>query len=94
MDDRVSSNVSGNGLWDHPGFRAMPSVALAILRSTEEDQEARGDVTGKCNNGKLTTTLLIKGAYGLTNDGILFKGYPVIGNQNRLQASGGCLKGP
>ncbi|PWA79643.1 D-arabinono-1,4-lactone oxidase family protein [Artemisia annua] len=93
-DDRVSSNVSGNGLWDHPGFRAVPSVALAILRSTEEDQEGKGDVTGKCNNGKLTTTLLIKGAYGLTNDGILFKGYPVIGNQNRLQASGGCLKGP
>ena len=34
MDDRVSSNVSGNGLWDHPGFRAVPSVVLAILRST------------------------------------------------------------
>ncbi|KAI3786523.1 hypothetical protein L1987_40267 [Smallanthus sonchifolius] len=34
IDDRVSSNVSGNGVWDHPGFRAVPSLALFILRST------------------------------------------------------------
>ncbi|KVH97144.1 CO dehydrogenase flavoprotein-like, FAD-binding, subdomain 2 [Cynara cardunculus var. scolymus] len=85
IDDRVSSNVSGNGLWDHPGFRATPSLVLLILRSSarflclnvEEDQEAKGDVAGKCSAGKLTTD-----------------GYPVVGYQNRLQASGGCLKGP
>ncbi|XP_076912786.1 putative truncated L-gulonolactone oxidase 7, mitochondrial [Bidens hawaiensis] len=93
IDDRVSSNVSGNGLWDHPGFRATPSLALLILRSSEEDQEAKGDVAGKCRSGKLTTNTLIKSAFGMTNDGIIFKGYPVIGYQNRLQASGGCLKG-
>ncbi|KAJ0836987.1 putative oxidoreductase [Helianthus annuus] len=93
IDDRVSSNVSGNGLWDHPGFRSTPSLALLILRSTEEDQEAKGDAAGKCRNGKLTTNTLIRSAFGLTNDGIIFKGYPVIGYQNRLQASGGCLKG-
>nr|GEU87284.1 probable L-gulonolactone oxidase 6 [Tanacetum cinerariifolium] len=68
-------------------------VSLGVLGVISQ-VTLKGDVTGKCNNGKLTTTLLIKGAYGLTNDGILFKGYPVIGNQNRLQASGGCLKGP
>ncbi|KAK1424996.1 hypothetical protein QVD17_20338 [Tagetes erecta] len=93
IDDRVASNVSGNGLWDHPGFRATPTLALIILRSTEEDQEARGDAAGKCIGGKLTTNTLIKGAFGLTNDGIIFRGYPVIGYQNRLQASGGCVKG-
>ncbi|KAK9070641.1 hypothetical protein SSX86_011043 [Deinandra increscens subsp. villosa] len=94
IDDRVSTNVSANGLWDHPGFRSVPSLALLILRSTEEDQEAKGDVAGKCSGGKLTTNTLIKSAFGLTNDGIIFKGYPVIGYQNRVQASGGCLKGP
>ncbi|XP_076949208.1 putative L-gulonolactone oxidase 6 [Bidens hawaiensis] len=93
IDDRVSSNVSGNGLWDHPGFRATPSLVLLILRSSEEDQEANGDVAGKCRSGKLTTSTLLKSAFGMTNDGIIFKGYPVIGYQNRLQASGGCLKG-
>ncbi|KAI3695197.1 hypothetical protein L1987_78187 [Smallanthus sonchifolius] len=92
IDDRVSSDVSGNGVWDHPGFRAVPSLALLILRSTEEDQEAKGDVAGKCNGGKLTTNTLIETAFGLTNDGVIFKGYPVVGYQNRLQASGGCLR--
>ncbi|XP_071736055.1 probable L-gulonolactone oxidase 6 [Rutidosis leptorrhynchoides] len=94
MDDRVSSNVSGNGLWDHPGFRAMPSLVLLVLRSSEENQEAKGDVAGKCTVGRLTTNTLLRAAYGLTNDGTIFKGYPVVGYQNRLQASGGCLKGP
>uniref|UniRef100_A0A251SQZ2 L-gulonolactone oxidase n=3 Tax=Helianthus annuus TaxID=4232 RepID=A0A251SQZ2_HELAN len=93
IDDRVSSNVSGNGLWDHPGFRATPSLALIALRLTEELQEATGDITGKCIGGKLTTDILINTAYGLTNNGLLFTGYPVIGYQNRLQASGGCLTG-
>ncbi|KAL8208859.1 hypothetical protein R6Q57_008271 [Mikania cordata] len=92
VDDRVSSNESANGLWDHPGFRATPSLALIILRSTEEGQEKRGDIAGKCRDGKLTSDILIKSAFGLTNDGIIFKGYPVVGYQNRLQASGGCLK--
>ncbi|PWA49376.1 D-arabinono-1,4-lactone oxidase family protein [Artemisia annua] len=68
IDDRVSSNIPGDGLWDNLGFRAVASVALAILRSTEDDLEAKGDAAGKCINGKLTSTVLINSAYGLTND--------------------------
>ncbi|PWA79752.1 D-arabinono-1,4-lactone oxidase family protein [Artemisia annua] len=94
IDDRVSSNITGDGLWDNLGFRPVASVALAILRSTENALEAKGDAAGKCINGKLTSTNLINSAYGLTNDGILFREYPVIGYQNRLQASGGCLNDP
>ncbi|KAI3719262.1 hypothetical protein L6452_20157 [Arctium lappa] len=63
IDDRVSSNVSQNGLWDHLGFRLVPSLVLLIVRSTEE-----GDVVGKCSTAKLTTNLQINGACGLTND--------------------------
>lgn len=33
-------------------------------------------------------------AYGLTNDGVLFKGYPVVGFQNCIQSSGACLDSP
>ncbi|KAG8391992.1 hypothetical protein BUALT_Bualt01G0245300 [Buddleja alternifolia] len=69
IDDRVSSNTSGN----------------------EETQESLGDVDGKCISGKLTTSTLKTIAYGLTNNGILFTGYPVVGYQNRIQASGKCL---
>ncbi|KAJ0682559.1 putative oxidoreductase [Helianthus annuus] len=93
IDDRVSSNVYGNGLWDHPGFRATPSLALLTLRLTEELEEATGDVVGKCIRGRLTTDTIRNTAFGLTNNGIFFTEYPVIGYQNRLQASGGCLKG-
>ncbi|GJV63517.1 hypothetical protein Tco_1474345, partial [Tanacetum coccineum] len=60
----------------------------------EDDLETKGDVAGKCINGKLTSTVLINSAYGLTNDGIHFRGYLVIGYQNRLHASGDCLYEP
>ncbi|KAK6137058.1 hypothetical protein DH2020_029203 [Rehmannia glutinosa] len=94
IDDRVSTNASGNGLNDFPGFRSTPSPVLSTLRTSEETQESLGDVDGKCINGKLTASTLRTMAYGLTNDGILFTGYPVIGYQNRIQASGTCLDSP
>lgn len=91
IDDRVSSNASGNGLNDFIGFRSTPTIALALIRSVEEGHEARNDADGKCIDAKLTISILMTGAYGLTNNGILFTGYPVVGNHNRLQSSGSCL---
>lgn len=32
--------------------------------------------------------------YGFTNDGAMFTGYPVVGYQHRIQASGACIDGP
>ncbi|KAL6126367.1 hypothetical protein ACLB2K_074418 [Fragaria x ananassa] len=91
VDDRVSSNTSGNGLYDFLPFRATPSLALAVLRTAEENQESKSDADGKCSGAKMITSGLISTAYGLTNNGKIFTGYPVIGYQNRLQASGTCL---
>ena len=34
IDDRVSSNASGNGLYDFTPFRSTPSFALALVRTT------------------------------------------------------------
>lgn len=34
MDDRVSTNTSGNGLYDFIPFRATPSLGLAVIRAT------------------------------------------------------------
>ncbi|PIM99226.1 D-arabinono-1, 4-lactone oxidase [Handroanthus impetiginosus] len=91
IDDRVSSNTSGNGLNDSPGFRSTASLVVSTLRTTEETQESLRDVDGKCINGRSTTSTLRTMAFGLTNDGILFTGYPIVGYQNRIQASGTCL---
>ncbi|KAL2478642.1 putative L-gulonolactone oxidase 6 [Forsythia ovata] len=91
IDDRVPSNTSGNGLLDFPGFRSTASLVVSGLRTTEETEESQGDANGKCINGKATTFTLKTMAFGLTNNGILFTGYPVVGYHNRLQASGTCL---
>lgn len=36
LDDRVSSNASGDGLNDFIGFRSIPTLTLALVRSTGE----------------------------------------------------------
>ncbi|XP_062000458.1 probable L-gulonolactone oxidase 6 [Rosa rugosa] len=90
VDDRVS-NTSGNGLYDFLPFRATTSLALEVIRTAEENQESKSDADGKCSGAKLVTSGLLSSAYGLTNNGMIFTGYPVIGYQNRLQASGTCL---
>lgn len=52
-----------------------------------------GSADGKCADSLLTTSALALAAYGLKNNGLLFTGYPVIGYQNKIQASGGCAFG-
>ncbi|XWS76817.1 hypothetical protein CRYUN_Cryun01aG0210000 [Craigia yunnanensis] len=91
IDDRVSSNASRNGLYDFTPFRSTPSLALALVRTTEETQESLRDANGKCLSAKLVISTLQTAAYGLTNNGINFTGYPVTGFHDRLQSSGTCL---
>ncbi|KAL2893398.1 putative L-gulonolactone oxidase 6 [Bienertia sinuspersici] len=90
-DDRVPLTTKGNGLNNFIGFRSTLSTTLAVIRSLEENQESKGDVKGKCIGANLTTSFLRADAYGMTNNGVIFVGYPVVGYQNRLQASGTCL---
>ncbi|KAK8718250.1 hypothetical protein V6N13_045491 [Hibiscus sabdariffa] len=94
VDDRVSTNASGNGLYDFTPFRSTLSVALAVTRSTEETQESLRDGNGKCLSAKVIVSTLQTAAYGLTNNGVIFTGYPVTGFHNRLQSSGTCLDSP
>lgn len=94
IDDRISSNTSGNGLYDYIPFRSTPSLGLAVVRATEDAQESLKDPDGKCASAKLITSTLKNLAYGLTNNGIVFTGYPIIGYHNRLQSSGTCLDSP
>ncbi|WCJ22500.1 D-arabinono-1 4-lactone oxidase family protein [Euphorbia peplus] len=94
IDDRVSSTAPGNGLFDRSAFSSTPSQTLVQQRTTEENQEATGDAEGKCNNSRQTIASQLSSAFGLTNNGINFTGYPVIGYQNRIHASGSCLDSP
>ncbi|KAJ6729652.1 D-ARABINONO-14-LACTONE OXIDASE-LIKE PROTEIN [Salix viminalis] len=94
VDDRVSSNTSGNGLYDSIPFRSTLSLGLAVIRATEDTQESMKDPDGRCASAKLITSALIQMAYGLTNNGLVFTGYPIIGYHNRLQSSGTCLDSP
>ncbi|XP_010032428.2 probable L-gulonolactone oxidase 6 [Eucalyptus grandis] len=94
IDDRVTFNAVGNGLYDFTPFRSTPSLTLALVRSIEELQESLNDAEGKCNSAKLVSSTFETIAYGLTNNGIIFTGYPVIGYHNKLQSSGTCLDSP
>ncbi|CAL1374367.1 unnamed protein product [Linum trigynum] len=64
------------------------------MHSTEETQEFTNDAYGKCLSGMLLTSVLHSVGFGLTNNGLNFTDYPVIGYHNRLQASGTCLDNP
>ncbi|MCL7051461.1 hypothetical protein MKW94_024307 [Papaver nudicaule] len=90
-DDRVSSNASGNGLNDFIGFRSVLKPASELVRASEDIQEATGDALGKCISARAMTSTLSTSGFGFTNNGNFFTGYPIIGYQNRLQASGSCL---
>ncbi|KAK8956646.1 hypothetical protein KSP39_PZI001016 [Platanthera zijinensis] len=93
-DSRVSSNDNGNGIFDFIGFRSTATVGLAIDRSTEAGLEEFGNAAGKCAAARVVNSVLFLAAYGLTNDGSLFTGYPVVGLQQRMQASSSCLISP
>ncbi|XP_020570934.1 L-gulonolactone oxidase 2-like [Phalaenopsis equestris] len=93
-DSRVSINGRGDGLYDFLGFRSTLVAGLAIDRSTEDTLEALGNASGKCGAATVVNSALSLAAYGLTSDGLVFKGYPVIGLQHRMQASGSCLTSP
>ncbi|WCJ22495.1 D-arabinono-1 4-lactone oxidase family protein [Euphorbia peplus] len=91
MDDRHVSNNSANGLYDSIAFRSTSSLGLAFFRTTEESQESLGDAEGKCISARLVTSTLLRSAFGLTNNGVIFTGYPIIGYHHKVQASGTCL---
>eukprot|EP01018_Ginkgo_biloba_P039276 Gb_19441 [translate_table: standard] len=134
IDDRVSVNVSGNGVNDFIGFRPISTMLLGTVRMAvggihhminecssenlfyyyvgvamcgeikselmygefvpEEAQEVSVDAVGKCACAEVQMTTMLGSGWGLKNRGLVFNGYPVVGYQNMVQASGSCLYGP
>ncbi|KAI4364505.1 hypothetical protein MLD38_020586 [Melastoma candidum] len=94
LDDRVDVKTKGDGRYDFIPFRDTSSFLVSLLGRIEETQESTNDAYGKCVQGKLITSSLLASAYGLTNDGVIFTGYPVVGYQNNMQSAGSCLNSP
>ncbi|KAL9237589.1 hypothetical protein vseg_012118 [Gypsophila vaccaria] len=91
IDDRVPVTTPGDGLYDFIPFRAIPQAVLEANRVAEDVEELLGLDRLRCAQAKTVSVLFLAAAFGLTNDGHTFTGYPVIGYQNNMQASGRCL---
>ncbi|KAL6856899.1 hypothetical protein ACP4OV_018281 [Aristida adscensionis] len=92
-DDRVAVSSPGDGRNDYLGFRPQPTLALIGARAAEERLAANGSDAARCLAARLPAALFELQAYGFTNDGVFFTGYPVVGLQHRIQAAGGCIDG-
>jgi FAD-dependent oxidoreductase len=90
-DDRVDVSAPGDGLNDYLGFRSNPTLGLIVARAAEERLDEDGDDTARCLAARLPAAAFELQAYGFTNDGSFFTGYPVVGYQHRIQASGTCI---
>ncbi|MED6212677.1 L-gulonolactone oxidase 3 [Stylosanthes scabra] len=93
-DSRVPLNTSGNGVFDFIGFQDTSTLIAESVRATETDNEKTISMHGKCLSAATTLEYRKMIANGLKNDGISFLGYPVIGHQSKMQASGSCLNSP
>ncbi|KAF7088324.1 hypothetical protein CFC21_091446 [Triticum aestivum] len=96
MDDRLPMNASGDGVLDFIGFRPTSATVIKANRLVEEASErvGNGGSGGKCLTARVTHAALSVAGYGLARrSGGLFTGYPVVGRQDQMQASGGCLTG-
>ncbi|KAF6999606.1 LOW QUALITY PROTEIN: hypothetical protein CFC21_015611 [Triticum aestivum] len=94
QDDRVDVSTPGDGLNDNLIFRATPTQVIIAARSAEERLQENGTDTARCAAALLQADTMERQAYGFTNDGVSFTGYPVVGYQHRIQASGTCIDSP
>ncbi|XP_074294622.1 putative L-gulonolactone oxidase 4 [Silene latifolia] len=92
IDDRVPTTIPGDGVYDFIGFRSTLKPVIETIRATEVLEESLGLARLRCINAKTVSTASQTVAFGLTENGYTSTpGYPVIGYQNKIQASAGCL---
>ncbi|AQK64466.1 putative L-gulonolactone oxidase 6 [Zea mays] len=90
IDDRLPLSAPDDGAMDFIGFRATPTLAIQATRLAEDLFERADNGSGKCLTSRVTHATLSAAGYGLQwRSGGLFAGYPVVGPQHRMQASGG-----
>ncbi|KAF5748253.1 putative gulonolactone oxidase [Tripterygium wilfordii] len=90
-DNRVPLSTPGDGVFDFLGFQANNILVSKSTRATEKAAENSRNVNGKCTMAATFLGYKKLIANGLKRDGLIFTGYPVIGNQGKMQTSGSCL---
>ncbi|XP_044370600.1 probable L-gulonolactone oxidase 4 [Triticum aestivum] len=93
QDDRVDVSTPGDGLGELFLFRSVPTALLVSGRAIEEQLQENGTDIARCAAEEEGATRQLP-AFGFTNDGVSFTGYPIVGYQHRIQASGSCIDGP
>ncbi|KAI5022189.1 hypothetical protein ZWY2020_058919 [Hordeum vulgare] len=94
QDDRVDVSSPGDGLNDLLFFRSTPTRGLVAARAAEERLQENGTDAARCAAVRAGVAAAEQKAYGFTNDGASFTGYPVVGYQHRMQTFGSCIDSP
>ncbi|CAN1309495.1 Probable L-gulonolactone oxidase 6 [Linum perenne] len=94
MDKRCGVDVAGDGVCDFIPFRPIDSEDMVAMRTIDDEVEAKREVDRRCSQADKVEESFLSLAYGFTNDGTNFTGYPIIGYQNKLQSSGSCYDSP
>ncbi|GJN36646.1 hypothetical protein PR202_gb25526 [Eleusine coracana subsp. coracana] len=91
--DRVDVSTPGDGL-NQAFFPPRPISDIVRERSQEDQLQELGSDDAFCQASAMLPTALQEGGFGFLNDGKNFTGYPVVGYNNKMQASGSCIFSP
>ncbi|TVU25809.1 hypothetical protein EJB05_28319, partial [Eragrostis curvula] len=91
MDDRVDVSTPGDGANNNYGPRPIADIIRDQEQEDRLQEEGSDDAICRASRARLTSNELQ--GFGFTNDGESFTGYPIVGYQHRIQASGACLRG-
>uniref|UniRef100_A0ACD5XGW2 Uncharacterized protein n=1 Tax=Avena sativa TaxID=4498 RepID=A0ACD5XGW2_AVESA len=89
-DDRVDVSSPGNGLNDHLALRSTSALGRIDARRAEELLQEKGTDIARCEAAGH------RWPHGIRHDDgeVFTAGYPVVGYQHRIQASGQCIDSP
>ncbi|XP_037480291.1 L-gulonolactone oxidase 2-like [Triticum dicoccoides] len=94
QDDRVDVSSPGDGVNDHLVLRPRPALGRVEARRAEELLEENATDVARCAAAAAAAPASQPQPHGFTNDGEVFTGYPVVGYQHRMQATGACIDCP
>ncbi|KAH6557131.1 hypothetical protein KP509_1Z132600 [Ceratopteris richardii] len=90
VDDRVDVASVGNGAYGLSMVEKMTVQEIESIRHALDVLEETQDGGGVCELEHMAVLNRFHSGDGLLNDGLSFKGYPVVGYSHNMQTAGGC----